>query len=118
MMYYLKGDIAKAKQYLDETMSLSGDFLDKRGMYSLYAQILAAEGNMTEAEEYFRLSVDNVSEESILTAVSIYMTYAEFLMSMGRYDEASSMLDGGIAGCAEKQQGVHLSPLQDEVGVL
>lgn len=102
MMYYLKGDIAKARQYLDETMSLSGDFLDKRGMYSLYAQILAAEGRKEEAERYFRLSIDNVSEESVLTAVSIYMTYAEFLMSMQRYAEASSMLDSGI-GLAEQK---------------
>lgn len=96
MMYYLKGDIEKARQYLDETISLSCDFVDKRGMYSLYARILAAEGKNAEAEKYFRLSIDNVSEESVITAVSIYMTYAEFLMSMGRYREASEILDTGI----------------------
>lgn len=106
MMYYLEGDIAKAKRYLDETMSLSGDFLDKRGMYSLYAQILAAEGNRKEAERYFRLSIDNVSEESVLTAVSIYMTYAEFLMSMDRYDEASLILDSGIDLAVRKDNRV------------
>lgn len=106
MMYYLKGDIEKAKQYLDETMSLSGDFMDKRGMYSLYARILAAEGKNAEAEKYFRLSIDNVSEESVITAVSIYMTYAEFLMSMGRYGEASAMLDRGLDFAGQKNNRV------------
>lgn len=114
MMYFLKGDIPEAKKYLEETISLSEYFLDKRGMHCLYAQILASEGKYEEAEKYFLLSIDNISVESATTAISIYLTYADFLMGLQRYDEAIDMLDKGIGLASAKNNRVFTHRLYKE----
>lgn len=96
LMYFLKGDLANTEKYLDEAMLLVEKYFDRMGVYCLYAQLQDAKGNKAEAEKYYRLAVEFIDEESVPTAISIYLSYGEYLYREGRYDESLEMLGRGI----------------------
>lgn len=102
IMYFLKGDLVNAEKYLDEAMALVDRYFDRMGVYCLYAQLQDAKGNKAEAEKYYRLAVEYIDEESVPTAISIYLSYGEYLLDQGRYSESIDMLDHGI-GLAESR---------------
>ena len=96
LMYFLKGDLANTEKYLDEAMSLVEKYFDRMGVYCLYAKLQDAKGNKNVAEKYYRLAVEFIDEESVPTAISIYLSYAEYLYGEGRCGESLEMLGKGI----------------------
>ena len=102
IMYFLKGDLVNAEKYLNEAMVLIDRYFDRMGVYCLYAQLQDAKGNKAEAEKYYRLAVEYIDEESVPTAIFIYLSYGEYLFNEGRYSESIDMLDCGI-GLAESR---------------
>lgn len=96
IMYFLKGDLVNAEKYLNEAMSLVDRYFDRMGVYCLYARLQDAKGRKSEAEKYYRLAVEYIDEESVPTAISIYLSYGEYLFGEGRYAECIGMLDRGI----------------------
>ncbi len=102
IMYFLKGDLVNAEKYLNEAMALIDRYFDRMGVYCLYARLQDAKGNKEEAEKYYRLAVEYIDEESVPTAIFIYLSYGEYLFNEGRYYESIDMLDCGI-GLAESR---------------
>ena len=81
MMFYLKGDLDSARRYAREAVRLADRYSDKAQVYALYGDILHDDSSGTA---------------SMTAAVSIYLSYGNFLLDCGRYDEAVAVLDRGV----------------------
>lgn len=96
MMFYLKGDLDSASRYAEEAVMLADKFSDKAGVYALYGDILHDMGRDTEAGKYYLEAMDNIEGTSTTTAISIYLSYGTYLLYLGRYQDAVSVLEQGI----------------------
>ncbi len=96
-MYYLKGDYDKALLYVEEAYSMSEDYHDKSALYSTYGNILSAMGKSREAEELFKKAISYVDVSDAPSSVTAYESYGKFLLSGGRYSEAITAFEHGIA---------------------
>ena len=96
MMFYLKGDLDSARRYAREAVRLADRYSDKAQVYALYGDILHDEGNDIEAEKYYVDALASAGTASTTAAVSIYLSYGNFLLDCGRYDEAVAVLDRGV----------------------
>ena len=102
MMFYLKGDLDSARRYAREAVRLADRYSDKAQVYALYGDILHDEGNDIEAEKYYVDALASAGTASTTAAVSIYLSYGNFLLDCGRYDEAVAVLDRGV-----RMSGLH-----------
>ncbi len=96
-MYYLRGDISQARKYMDEAMTGINDYYNKAEIHRLNAGILTAEGKTDEARAAYRSAIASINEESTITAISIYLSYACFLKEQGQPEEAMTYIDKGIS---------------------
>ena len=96
MMFYLKGDLDSARRYVREAVRLADRYSDKAQVYALYGDILHDEGNDIEAEKYYVDALGSLGAASTTAAVSICLSYGNFLLDCGRYDEAVAVLDRGV----------------------
>ena len=96
MMFYLKGDLDSARRYAREAVRLADRYSDKAQVYALYGDILHDEGNDIEAEKYYVDALGSSGTASTTAAVSIYLSYGNFLLDCGRYNEAVGILERGV----------------------
>ena len=96
-MYFLRDDIPQARKYMDETMMGIEDYYDKAEAYRLNAAILTAEGKTDEARAAYRNAIASINDESTITAISVYLSYACFLKEQGQPGEAMRYIDKGIS---------------------
>lgn len=106
MMYFLRGDLDEAERYLNETMSLSDRFRDRRGMDCLYARIRDARGDWKQAEEYYRRAVREEADESLTSAISNHLWYGDFLYRRHEYARALELLQKGIELAESKKNRI------------
>lgn len=112
-MYYLKGDIARAGKYIEETISQIDRFYDKAGVWCLNAKIQASTGRYDEAESSFDKAVLNISEESVTTAVYVYLSYGRFLYDRGNLEEAMDYALMGIGMSNDRGNRIYLADLYE-----
>lgn len=96
MMFYLKGNLDSAHRYAREAVRLADRYSDKAQVYALYGDILHDEGNDIVAEKYYVEAIGSAETVSTTAAISIYLSYGNFLLESGRYVEAVPVLDRGI----------------------
>lgn len=113
MMYFLKGDIEMAEKYIKETVSLADKFFDKMGAWCLYADILSRKGDRTGADGYYRTALKYIDGESVTTAVKVYLSYGEFLIEEGEWEQAAAYLEKGINLAESKHNSVYLYRLYE-----
>lgn len=94
-MYYVKGEYETALDYVARTESLDTYKSGINSSDALHGTILASLGRNAEAEEYFRRSIERAGED-YSTLVESYLSYGNFLMSCGRYEEAIANYKEGI----------------------
>lgn len=96
MMFYLKNDLDSAVKYAEEAVRLAGQYSDKAGVYALYGDILQYKGNDVAAGKYYRQALSSIGGTSTTTAISIYLSYGQFLLHGGKYAEALEYLEKGL----------------------
>lgn len=96
LMYFLKGDMVNAGLYIEETMQDVDNLFDRMGVYRLYADILSMKGDVFKAEKYYKLALSCLDENSVTSAIAVYLSYGQFLVRENRNDEAAFYLQKGI----------------------
>lgn len=96
MMYYLKGDIDTAGQYAIEALELCGGQSSKSELYCLYANILYKQGNVDDAEIYYKKSLENLGDISVTSAILTYVSYSGYLIAEGMTEKAITYINEGL----------------------
>lgn len=96
MMFYLRNDLDSAQKYAAEAVRLAEQYSDKAGVYALYGDILQDKGNNVAAGKSYRQALNSIGGTSTTTAISIYLSYGQFLLHSGKYADALAFLEKGL----------------------
>lgn len=105
-MYYLKGDMQKAKQYICESQALmkKDEFHDRAQVYNILAAIAAKQGNLKEARSWYNRSIGEKADCSVPSIASAYLGIAYVASKEGKHNEA---IDSLFRGLSIAQQGAN-----------
>ena len=106
-MHYLLGDQDRALEYLLVTLPDTDKYGYHTEIYSLYANILHAQGHDARAERYYRMALDYVSDDVVTAGIFAYLSYGTYLNDRGRHTEAIASLRRGLALSVENSNTVH-----------
>lgn len=106
-MHYLLGEQDRALEYLLLTLPETDRYGYHTEIYSLYANILHAQGDDARAEHYYRMALDHVDDDVVPAGIFAYLSYGAYLNDRGRYAEAVAPLQRGLALSVENSNTVH-----------
>lgn len=113
-MYYLLGDYQQALHYVEEALPYVEKHRNAITIYSLYGNILYAQGSDAKAEHYYRMSLENIETERIPARAMAYLNYATYLMGKGKYWEAIPLLEKGISVSNARNSAAHRQLLYEK----
>lgn len=106
-MHYMLGDQDRALEYILRTLSDTDKFGYHTELYSLYANILHAQGDDAGAERYYLMALDHIDEKVVTAAVMTYLSYGTYLNDRGEYARAIPVLRQGIELSERSNNAVH-----------
>lgn len=95
-MHYMLGDQNRALEYILRTLPDTDKFGYHTELYSLYANILHAQGDDAGAERYYLMALDHIDQKVVTAAVMTYLSYGTYLNDRGEYARAIPVLRQGI----------------------
>ena len=106
-MHYMLGDQDRALEYILRTLPDTDKFGYHTELYSLYANILHAQGDDVGAERYYLMALDHIDEKVVTAAVMTYLSYGTYLNDRGEYARAIPVLRQGIELSERSNNAVH-----------
>ena len=106
-MHYMLGDQDRALEYILRTLPDTDKFGYHTELYSLYANILHAQGDDAGAERYYLMALDHIDEKVVTAAVMTYLSYGTYLNDRGEYARAIPVLRQGIELSERSNNAVH-----------
>lgn len=106
-MHYMLGDQNRALEYILRTLPDTDKFGYHTELYSLYANILHAQGDDAGAERYYLMALDHIDEKVVTAAVMTYLSYGTYLNDRGEYARAIPVLRQGIELSERSNNAVH-----------
>lgn len=106
-MHYMLGDQDRALEYILRTLPDTDKFGYHTELYSLYANILHAQGDDAGAERYYLMALDHIDEKVVTAAVMTYLSYGTYLNDRGEYARAIPVLWQGIELSERSNNAVH-----------
>ena len=106
-MHYMLGDQNRALQYILRTLPDTDKFGYHTELYSLYANILHAQGDDAGAERYYLMALDHIDQKVVTAAVMTYLSYGTYLNDRGEYARAIPVLRQGIELSERSNNAVH-----------
>lgn len=95
MMLYLKKDYDRAEKFIREAAASEYIYIDRAGVYNVYANILREKGMYIEAEKMYGKAAE-ASVSNSITGACTYLDYGEFLVRQGKYSRAVDILMKGV----------------------
>lgn len=114
-MHYMLGDQDRALEYILRTLSDTDKFGYHTELYSLYANILHAQGDDAGAERYYLMALDHIDEKVVTAAVMTYLSYGTYLNDRGEYARAIPVLRQGIELSERSNNAVHRYKLYQRI---
>lgn len=106
-MHYMLGDQDRALEYILRTLPDTDKFGYHTELYSLYANILHAQGDDAGAERYYLMALDHIDEKVVTATVMTYLSYGTYLNDRGEYARAIPVLRQGIELSERSNNAVH-----------
>ena len=106
-MHYMLGDQDRALEYILRTLPDTDKFGYHTELYSLYANILHAQGDDAGAERYYLMALDHIDQKVVTAAVMTYLSYGTYLNDRGEYARAIPVLRQGIELSERSNNAVH-----------
>ena len=106
-MHYMLGDQNRALEYILRTLPDTDKFGYHTELYSLYANILHAQGDDAGAERYYLMALDHIDQKFVTAAVMTYLSYGTYLNDRGEYARAIPVLRQGIELSERSNNAVH-----------
>lgn len=114
-MHYMHGDQDRALEYILRTLPDTDKFGYHTELYSLYANILHAQGDDAGAERYYLMALDHIDEKVVTAAVMTYLSYGTYLNDRGEYARAIPVLRQGIELSERSNNAVHRYKLYQRI---
>lgn len=95
-MYYILENYDMVLRYIEEAVPLSEIYGDKRGVFSLYADVLQKTGREEEALAYYRKALADDNVDGYYSGVDAHLSYGTYLIDHQRYEEAIDIMEQGI----------------------
>ena len=114
-MHYMLGDQDRALEYILRTLPDTDKFGYHTELYSLYANILHAQGDDAGAERYYLMALDHIDEKVVTAAVMTYLSYGTYLNDRGEYARAIPVLRQGIELSERSNNAVHRYKLYQRI---
>ena len=114
-MHYMLGDQDRALEYILRTLPDTDKFGYHTELYSLYANILHAQGDDAAAERYYLMALDHIDEKVVTAAVMTYLSYGTYLNDRGEYARAIPVLRQGIELSERSNNAVHRYKLYQRI---
>lgn len=114
-MHYMLGDQDRALEYILRTLPDTDKFGYHTELYSLYANILHAQGDDAAAERYYLMALDHIDEKVVTAAVMTYLSYGTYLNDRGEYARAIPALRQGIELSERSNNAVHRYKLYQRI---
>ena len=114
-MHYMLGDQDRALEYILRTLSDTDKFGYHTELYSLYANILHAQGADAGAERYYLMALDHIDEKVVTATVMTYLSYGTYLNDRGEYARAIPVLRQGIELSERSNNAVHRYKLYQRI---
>ncbi len=114
-MHYMLGDQQRALEYTLRALPQTDRFGYHTELYSLYANILHAQGDDAKAERYYLMALDNIDENVVTAAVMTYLSYGAYLNDRGEYARAIPLLRQGIELSERSNNAVHRYKLYQRI---
>ena len=114
-MHYMLGDQDRALEYILRTLPDTDKFGYHTELYSLYANILHAQGDDAGAERYYLMALDHIDEKVVTAAVMTYLSYGTYLHDRGEYARAIPVLRQGIELSERSNNAVHRYKLYQRI---
>ena len=106
-MHYMLGDQNRALEYILRTLPDTDKFGYHTELYSLYANILHAQGDDAGAERYYLMALDHIDQKFVTAAVMTSLSYGTYLNDRGEYARAIPVLRQGIELSERSNNAVH-----------
>ena len=114
-MHYMLGDQDRALEYILRTLPDTDKFGYHTELYSLYANILHAQGDDAGAERYYLMALDHIDQKVVTAAVMTYLSYGTYLNDRGEYARAIPVLRQGIELSERSNNAVHRYKLYQRI---
>ena len=114
-MHYMLGDQDRALEYILRTLPDTDKFGYHTELYSLYANILHAQGDDAGAERYYLMALDHIDEKVVTATVMTYLSYGTYLNDRGEYARAIPVLRQGIELSERSNNAVHRYKLYQRI---
>lgn len=114
-MHYMLGDQDRALEYILRTLPDTDKFGYHTELYSLYANILHAQGDDAGAERYYLMALDHIDKKVVTAAVMTYLSYGTYLNDRGEYARAIPVLRQGIELSERSNNAVHRYKLYQRI---
>ncbi len=114
-MHYMLGDQNRALEYILRTLPDTDKFGYHTELYSLYANILHAQGDDAGAERYYLMALDHIDQKVVTAAVMTYLSYGTYLNDRGEYARAIPVLRQGIELSERSNNAVHRYKLYQRI---
>lgn len=114
-MHYMLGDQDRALEYILRTLPDTDKFGYHTELYSLYANILHAQGDDAGAERYYLMALDHIDEKVVTAAVMTYLSYGTYLNDRSEYARAIPVLRQGIELSERSNNAVHRYKLYQRI---
>ena len=95
-MYYILENYGQVLKYIEEAVPLAEIYGDKRGVFSLYADVLRKVGREEDALVFYRKALADDSVDGYYSGVDAHLSYGTYLMDNQRYEEAVDIMEQGI----------------------
>lgn len=105
-MYYLMGEYKTALDYIDQARLLNDESYDPVGFYTMYANILIANGYNKMAEPYYLQSIKIGNSAPSTSTTYAYLSYGEYLLKNNDIPNAIDVLTKGLQIAWQKQNTV------------
>lgn len=96
-LLHLSGRDAEALAASRKALALVDRFYDHAGVYTLHADILAANGDDAAAREYYLKAFDHLRDADAKSTADTYLNYGGWLLRKRRTTEAIRILREGLA---------------------
>lgn len=95
-LLHLSGQDAEALAMSRKALSLVDRFYDHAGVYNLYADVSAANGDDRTAEEYYLKAFEYLHNADSKSTADTYLNYGNWLLKRGDTDKAIQVLNEGL----------------------
>lgn len=106
-MHYMLGEQNRALEYILRTLPDTDKFGYHTELYSLYANILHAQGDDAGAERYYLRALDHIDPTVVTAAVMTWLSYGAYLNDRGEYARAIPVLRQGLELSERSGNAVH-----------